>query len=129
MAYHRTSVNNYSTVFAKVLHSLLRGSQQPANVGIEHPVKILVREGVDRREFIHTSVVYQHIYFAQSFFGFCKDTLNIRMLRKAALNGERFTAILLDLLYNALGTGLVRSVIHCDCGSCRTERFCNGSTD
>src|ERR1700679_536054 len=103
MAHNRTKIDDAASSLAKVFYCFLCCSQKPANICVEHPVEVLVRESLDCCELIYSGIVHQHVYFAESIFSFCKDALNVCVLCNAALHGKRLAASLLDFLHDALG--------------------------
>ena len=77
-----------------MLYRLLRRQNQTENIGIELPMKLVLRHRFERFELVDAGVVNQNVELAECFLRLDKQALDVLLLRNIGLDGDCLAAAL-----------------------------------
>ena len=85
-----------------MLYCLLRGQNQTEDIGIELPMKLILRHRFERFELIYAGVINQNVELAECFLRLGKQALDVFFLRNIALDRDCLSAALCNFVDHAI---------------------------
>ena len=113
----------------EMLECLLSGEKHSENVCIKHFVELLLGDFFEWHEFVNAGVVDHDVDLAECFLRFSEQSLDVCLLRDAALDRDSFSAALTNFIYHAICVLLGRRIIDDHSRTLGCEFFCNPCAD